>query len=67
MKTLRQIRETTRRQRVLPLVESEDTNDADCRLLQLHASDKEKWQAIVQFARRIVTIKKYDVFLFAVW
>ena len=32
-----------------------------------HMSDKEKWQAIEQFARKVVSIKDYDVFLFAVW
>jgi integrase len=30
-------------------------------------SDDEKWHAIDQFARRVVSIKEYDVFLFAVW
>lgn len=69
MKTLRQLRQNTRRPRRQPLIEADDTINADCRLLQLHANmtEDEKWRAIEQFARRVVLIKDYDVFLFAVW
>jgi hypothetical protein len=47
---MRQLRETTRRQRVLPLTESKNPINADCRLLQIHAimSDDEKSHAIEQ-------------------
>ena len=43
--------------------------NVDCRMLGLHTdmSDDEKWRAIEQFARRLLSIKDYDVFLFAVW
>ena len=66
---MRQLREITRGQRLLPLEESKDPINADCRLLQLHAdmSDDEKSHAIEQFARKVVSIKHYDVFVFAVW
>ena len=69
MKTLRQLRETSRMPRRLRLVESNDTINADCRLLTLHAdaTEDEKLRAIEQFARHVVSIKKYDVFLFAIW
>jgi hypothetical protein len=29
--------------------------------------DNEKWRAIEQFARKVVSIEDYDVFLIAVW
>jgi hypothetical protein len=66
---MKQLREITRRQRKLPLGEFKDTINADCRLLQIHAimSDDEKRHGIDQFARRVVSIEDYDVFLFAVW
>ena len=66
---MKQLREITRRPRLLPLRESKDPINADCRLLQLHAdmSDDEKWHAIEQFARKVVSIEDCDVFLFAVW
>lgn len=66
---MRQLREITRRQRKLPLRESKDPINADCRLLQIHAnmSDDEKWRVMEQFARKVISIKEYDVFLFAVW
>jgi len=66
---MRQLREITRRQRKLPLRESKDLINADCRLLQIHAnmSDDEKWRVMEQFARKVISIKEYDVFLFAVW
>ena len=66
---MKQLREITRRPRLLPLGESKDPINADCRLLQLHAdmSDDEKWHAIEQFARKVVSIEDYDVFLMAVW
>ena len=66
---MRQLREITRRQRKLPLGESKDPINADCRLLQIHTnmSDDEKWRAIEQFARKVVSIEDYDVFVFAVW
>ena len=69
MKTLRQLRETNEKPRILPLIESEDVINADCRLLSLNAdmTDDEKWRAIEQFARKVVSIKEYDVFVFAVW
>jgi hypothetical protein len=55
--------------RGLPLVESKDTINADGRQLQLHAdtTKDEKLRAIEEFARNVVLIKEYDVFLFAVW
>ena len=63
MKTLRQLCETSRRPRGLRLVESNDTINADCRLLTLHAdaTEDEKMRALEQFARRVVSIKKCDV------
>ena len=66
---MRQLREITRRQRKLPLRESKDPINADCRLLHIHAnmSDDEKWRVMEQFARKVISIKEYDVFLFAVW
>ena len=66
---MRQLREITRRQRKLPLRESKNPINADCRPFQIHAnmSDGEKWHAIEQFARKVVSIEDYDVFLFAVW
>ena len=69
MKTLRQLRETARRPRRLPPDKSKDAINVDCRMLQLHTdmSDDEKWRAIEQFARRLISIEEYDVFLFAVW
>ena len=66
---MKQLREITRGPRLLPLGESKDLINADCRILQLHAgmSDDEKSRAIEQFARKVVSIEDYDVFLFAVW
>ena len=69
MKTLRQLRETSRMPRRLRLVESNDTINADCRLLTLHAdaAEDKNLRALEEFARHVVSIKKYDVFLFAIW
>ena len=66
---MKQLREITRRQRKLPLGEFNDTINADCRLLQIHAgmSVDEKEHLIAEFADRLLSIKEYDVFLFAVW
>lgn len=66
---MKPLREITRPQRKRPLRESRNPINADCRLLQLHAdmSDDDKYDQIEEFARRVVSIKKYDVFVFAVW
>ena len=69
MKTLHQLRETTRRPRRPRLVQSKNPINVDCRLLALHSgmTEEQKLRAVEQFARRVVSIKEYDVFLFAIW
>jgi len=63
------LREITRRPGLLPLGGSKDPINADCRLLQVHTnmSDDEKKDLIAEFAHKVLSIKDYDVFLFAVW